>query len=88
MSICTRLRIESSLPELASGATGARGNGSQSAAQTPPGHARRGLGLRESNKLPQTIGNTLGNSIKNKSDFPDTPFEDISIVLKMFMKTG
>ena len=55
VSICTRLRIESSLPELASGATGARGNGSQSAAQTPPGHTRRGLGLRELNKLPQKI---------------------------------
>ena len=52
MSICTRLRIESSLPDLASGA---RGNGSQSAAQTPPGHTRRGLGLREFNKLPQII---------------------------------
>ena len=54
--ICTRLRIESSLPEFASGAsgaTGARGNRSQSAAQTPPGHTRRGLGLRELNKLPQ-----------------------------------
>ena len=58
MSICKRLRIESSLPELASGATGAtgaRGNGSQSAAQTPPGHTRRGLGLRELNKLPQIM---------------------------------
>ena len=61
VSICTRLRIESSLPELAYGARGARGNGSQSAAQTPPGHTRRGLGLRELNKLPQTIGNSIGN---------------------------
>ena len=57
--ICTRLRIESSLPELARcargarGAYGARGNGSQSAAQTPPGHTRRGLGLREFHKLLQ-----------------------------------
>ena len=36
--ICTRLRIESSLPELAygsRGAYGARGNGSQSAAHAP-----------------------------------------------------
>ena len=54
VSICTRLRIESSLPDLATGASGARGSGSQSAAQTPPGHTRRGLGLRELNKLPQT----------------------------------
>ena len=56
VSICTRQRIESSLPELARFARGARaasGNGSQSGAQTPPGHARRGLGLRELNKLPQ-----------------------------------
>ena len=53
VSICTRLRIEFSLPEFAYGARGARGNGSQSAAQTPPGHTRRGLGLRELNKLPQ-----------------------------------
>ena len=56
--ICTCLRIESSFPELAYGAygaSGARGNGSRSAAQTPPGHARRGLGLREFHKLPQTI---------------------------------
>ena len=56
VSICTRLRIESSLPDLATGASGARlarGNGSQSATQTPPGHTRRGLGLREFNKLPQ-----------------------------------
>ena len=58
VSICTRLRIESSLPDLATGATGAtgaRGSGSQSAAQTPPGHTRQGLGLRELNKLPQII---------------------------------
>ena len=45
-------RIESSLPELA---RCARGNGSQSAAQTPPSHTRRGLGLREFHKLPQII---------------------------------
>ena len=63
--ICTRLCIESSLPELAYGAYGARGNGSQSAAQTPPGHTRRGLGLRELNKLPQTIGNAIGDTIGN-----------------------
>ena len=53
VSICTRLRIESSLPELACcarGAYGARVNGSQSAAQTPPGHTRQGLGLRELHK--------------------------------------
>ena len=72
MSICTRLRIESSLPEFARcargarGARGTRGNGSQSAAQTPPGHTRRGLGLRELNKLPQNmylhyISNYIGN---------------------------
>ena len=56
VSICTRLRIECSLPELARGARGAygaRGNGSQSAAQPPPSHTRRGLGLREFHKLPQ-----------------------------------
>ena len=56
--ICTRQRIESSLPELARFARGGRpasGNGSQSGAQTqtPPGHTRRGLGLREFHKLPQ-----------------------------------
>ena len=52
MCLFARVRIESSLPEFASGA---RGNGSQSTAQTPPGHTRRGLGLRELNKLPQII---------------------------------
>ena len=54
VSICTRLRIESSLPSFARPAHVARGNGSQSAAQTLPGHTRRGLGLRELNKFPQT----------------------------------
>ena len=56
VSIRTRLRIESSLPEFARCARcacGARGNGSQSAVQTPPSHTRRGLGLREFHKLPQ-----------------------------------
>ena len=30
----------------------------------------------------------IGNTIKKESGFPDTPFEDISIFLKMFMKKG
>ena len=73
VSIRTRLRIESSLPEFARGARGARcasGNGSQSAAQTPPGHTRRGLGLRELNKLPQMTSKldncTHGQDISTK----------------------
>ena len=52
VSICTRQRIESSLPEFATGATGGRGNGSQSVAQTPlvtcaggPRQWRTGLGM-------------------------------------------
>ena len=50
VSICTRLRIESSLPELASGA---RGNGVTERCSDPPLLTRRGLGLREFHKLPQ-----------------------------------
>ena len=55
LSNVPRLLIEASLPFFARVAQGARGNGSQSAAQTPPGHVRRGLRLRELNKLPQII---------------------------------
>ena len=35
------------------------------------------------------IGNTNRQyNTKNEIDFPDTPFEDISMFLKMFMKKG
>ena len=49
VSICTRLRIESSLPEFARpargarGAGGARGNGVTESCSDPPSHTRRGL---------------------------------------------
>ena len=58
VSICTRLRIESSLPEFARparGAGGARGNGVTERCSDPPLLTRRGLGLREFHKLPQII---------------------------------
>ena len=82
MSICTRLHVESSLPELARcargarGADGARGKGSQSAAQTPPGHTRRGLGLRALNKLPP-INKTAAQAV-------DREFVDIVCPLGLF----
>ena len=38
------------------------------------------------NTIGNTIGNSIGNSIKKNPDFPDTPFKDISIILKLFLK--
>ena len=45
------------------------------------------IGNAIGNTIGNSIGNTTGNSIK-KSDFHDTPFEDVLIFLKMFMKKG
>ena len=40
------------------------------------------------NTISNTIGNSIGNSIKKNPDFPDTPFTNISIILKLFLKQG
>ena len=37
------------------------------------------IGNTIGNSIGNTIGNSIGNSIKKNPDFPDTPFEDISI---------
>ena len=82
VSICTRLRIESSLPEFARparGAGGARGNGVTESCSDPPSHTRRGLGLREFHKLPQKRkhgrSENLCNSMKGEllNTYPSYP---------------
>ena len=35
-----------------------------------------------------SIGHSIGNTIQKKTDFPDTPFTNISIVLQLFMKNA
>ena len=69
VSICTRLRIESSLPELASGARGAGGarrNGVTERCSDPPCHTRRWPGLREFHKLPQINISSNGSLVEAK----------------------
>ena len=86
VSICTRLRIESSLPELARcarsarGADGARGNGSQSAAQTP-------LVTRAGARLDRCVtGNGSQSAAQSPEDVP--PETGLRALLRIPLVTG